>query len=259
MGKDPWQVPDSDNKTPYKPSRAWQARQEKPFSETHVEQPKVLRLLVFLIGMGLLLFGLSLAFPVTGEVDPYLVRSVLILLIFGGAAAFWSRASLKKIFKVAGIWSLIIVGISAFYLYRSDFSERFMAAIDPASVSNTSQGLVINRSKDGHFWLRVHLNGAEVMMMVDTGASNVVLSPRDARSVGIDLGKLAYTGIASTANGQVRFARTSVGHFAIGDTVFKDVGVTVNGSEMSGSLMGMSVLNRFASFEFRGDTLILRP
>lgn len=259
MAKEPWQVPDSDEKAAYRPSQAWQRHSERPRKPVHVEQPRIVRLLVFLAGMGLLLFGLSLAFPVTGSTDPYLVRSLLILFIFGGAAAYWSRASIAKIAKVAGLWALIIVGISAFYLYRSDFSERFMAAIDPASVSTTSQGLVINRGQDGHFWLRAHLNGAEVMMMVDTGASNVVLSPMDARRIGINLGDLRFDGMASTANGNVRFARTRVGHFAIGDAVFEDVTVTVNGADMSGSLMGMSILNRFASFEFRGDTLILRP
>jgi aspartyl protease family protein len=259
MGKNPWQVPESEQKQQYKPSEAWKRAQDNPRPNKHVEQPKLLRLLVFLVGMGLLLFGLSLAFPVTGDVDPYLVRSLFIIFIFGGAAAFWSRASIAKIMKVAGVWVVLIGGISAFYIYRSDFSERFMAALDPSTVASTSEGLIIHRNRDGHFWMRAHLNGAEIRLMIDTGASNIVLSPNDARRVGIDVGALRFDGQAQTANGTVRFARTNIGHFAVGEAVFNDVSVTVNGSDMSGSLLGMSLLDRFSSFEFRGDTLILRP
>jgi len=257
MGKDPWQVPDHHTRQ-YKPSEAWKKAAENPPSRRHVEQPKLMRLLVFFIGMGLLLFGLSLAFPIAGGVDPYLVRSVLIATIFGGAAAFWSRASLWKIAKVAGLWSVVITGISVFYLYRSDFGDRFMTAMDPAGVASTNEGLVVQRGRDGHFWLRAHINGVPLLMMVDTGASNVVLSPGDAERVGFDASSLQFDRRALTANGEVSYARVRAGRFSIGDAIFYDVPVTVNGTEMSGSLLGMSVLDKFSSVEFRGDALILR-
>jgi len=255
--KDPWHVPDHDNKQ-YKPSQAWKQAAENPPVHLPVAQPKLLRLIVFLVGMGLLLFGLSLAFPVSGSFDPYLVRSVIIAAIFGGAAAYWSRASLWKIVKVAGLWAVIITGISFFYLYRSDFGDRFMTALDPAGVTSSSDGLVVNRARDGHFWLRAHINGVPLLMMVDTGASNVVLSPEDAKKVGFNTASLTFDRKAYTANGEVSFARAKAGRFDIGNAVFYDVPITVNGSEMTGSLLGMSVLDRFSSVEFRGDNLILR-
>ncbi|MBL4839144.1 MAG: TIGR02281 family clan AA aspartic protease [Kordiimonadaceae bacterium] len=282
MGNDPWQVPD------HVPKRGWRCKKrgwrpdahmqtgetedraarsrrsheavnsDYSADETEIRPSNIARLFVFLAGMALLIFGLSLAFPLTGDMDPYLLRSIIILLIFGGAAAFWSRASLLKIAKVAGLWAVIILGLSMFYVYRSDFGNRFMSSIDPSGVVSTSEGLLVHRSRDGHFWVRARMNGVLVNLMVDTGASNIVLSPKDAKSVGFSSNILRFNGSAQTANGTVRFARATATSLAFGDTVFYDVPVTVNGAEMNGSLLGMSALNRFTSIEFRGDTLILR-
>ncbi|WP_417448907.1 TIGR02281 family clan AA aspartic protease [Kordiimonas sp.] len=247
MNRGPWRIPDHDRRdnisqlgTPDRQPSRW------------------VRLFVFILGMILLLFGLSLAFPVDMSVDPYLVRGLIIVFIFGGAAAFWSRSSIARIAKVAGLWALIITAIAVFYLYRSDLGTRFMSAIDPMGVTVTNEGMLLNRAQDGHFWMRAKVNGVAVRFMVDTGASNVVLSPDDARRVGINTGLLNFNGVANTANGDVTFARATVSQLSLGDTVFYDVPVTVNGADMQGSLLGMTVLNHFASIEFRGDMLILR-
>jgi len=247
MTHNPWQVPDHDND--HKPDYGRPKGQPSPF----------LRLIVFLAGMALLLFGLSLAFPTTSMVDPYLVRGLIIILIFGGAAAFWSRSSIMRLAKMAGLWALIIAGIATFYLYRSDLGSRFMSAIDPSGVVSTEEGLMVHRSRDGHFWMKARLNGVDVRFMVDTGASNVVLSPDDARRVGINTGILDYSGRATTANGLVSYARATISTLGLGDQTFYDVPVTINGAEMDGSLLGMTVLKEFSSIEFRGDMMILRP
>lgn len=248
MRRDPWQVPDSEREQGNHPADR----------DYHASPSRWLRLIVFVAGMAMLLFGLSLAFPVDMSMDPYLVRGLIIIFIFGGAAAFWSRSSIARIAKFAGIWALIIAGIAVFYLYRSDLGTRFMSAIDPSGVMVTSEGMMLHRAQDGHFWLRADVNGVPVRFMIDTGASNVVLSPEDARRVGIYTGLLDFSGIASTANGNVKFARATVSQVNVGDAVFYDVPVTVNGADMQGSLLGMSVLRHFGSIEFRGDTLILR-
>lgn len=259
-----------------KPSKRWtdlqaERRQTGPFNHHppntgpkngtigHHQPHALTRLIAYIVGMGLLLFGLSLAFPLTGAVDPYLVRAVIVLFIFGGAAAYWSRSSLMRLIKVAGVWATIIFAISAFYIYQSDFGNRFMTAIDPAGVAVTGEGLAVKRSRDGHFWLRASFNGVPIRMMVDTGASNVVLSPADAKVIGLRSDLLEFSGQAITANGAVPIARSTITSVAIGDQTFFDVPVTVNGVDMDGSLMGLTLLNRFGSVEFRGDTMILRP
>lgn len=260
MGKDPWQVPDHDKKAPQTQlDENWRQDLHHYAPNNRVHQPKVVRLIVFLVGMAMLVFGLSLAFPITAGIDPYLVRSLVIIVIFGGAAVFWSRASLMKIAKVAGLWTFIIAGLSVFYLSQSELGNRFMSSIDPAGVTSTGEGLMVHRSRDGHFWLRIQMNGVPLRFMVDTGASNVVLSPQDAKNAGFPTHTLKFNGVAQTANGSVPYARATATSLQVGDLTFYDVPITVNGAKMDGSLLGMSVLKRFSSIEFRGDTLILRP
>lgn len=256
MAKEPWRVPD------YEPDkhRITHDLDGKPLRPSYTGHTSPLtRAIAIIIGMLLLVLGLALAFPVAGSLDPYLVRAVVIMFIFGGAAAFYSRSSLVRLMKVMGIWIVIIASISGFYLYRSDFSERFMSAVDPAAVVTSGDALVVRRNRDGHFWLRADFNGVPIKLMVDTGASNIVLSPADAGTIGLRSEILEYSGRADTANGSVPFARATVTSVGVGDQTFFDVPVTVNGAEMQGSLLGLAMLNRFASVEFRGDTLILRP
>jgi len=124
---------------------------------------------------------------------------------------------------------------------------------------STGEGLIVQRNRDGHFWLRASFDGVPLLLMVDTGASNIVLSPDDAKKIGLRSNQLDFSGRADTANGSVSFARATVTSVGVGDQMFFDVPITVNGAEMQGSLLGMTLLDRFASVEFRGDTLILRP
>ena len=262
MANEPWRVPDHDpDKLQDRLPSEHKAPKQKSARELHYggHTRPLTRFIAFVLGMVLLLVGLSLAFPISGGLDPYLVRAMIILFIFGGAAAFWSRSSLMRLFKIAGIWVAIIVTISGFYLYRSDFGDRFMAALDPAGVVSTGDGLVVQRNRDGHFWLRASFNGVPLLLMVDTGASNVVLSPADARKIGLSSNQLEFSGRADTANGSVSFARATITSVGVGDQTFFDVPITVNGADMQGSLLGMTLLDRFTSVEFRGDTLILRP
>ena len=262
MANEPWRVPDHD---PENLQDKLRDRHSQPKHTTARDlhygghTKPLTRFIAFILGMALLLIGLSLAFPVSGGLDPYLVRAMVILFIFGGAAAFWSRSSLMRLVKIAGIWVVIIVTISGFYLYRSDFGDRFMSALDPAGVVSTGDGLIVQRNRDGHFWLRASFNGVPLLLMVDTGASNIVLSPQDAKRIGLRTNQLDFSGRADTANGSVSFARATITSVGVGDQTFFDVPVTVNGAEMQGSLLGMTLLDRFASVEFRGNTLILRP
>ncbi|MCJ9428862.1 retropepsin-like aspartic protease family protein [Kordiimonas marina] len=267
MSHSSWQVPDHHRKDhdpgdpPPGDLTVREPKSDKNTDTREIRAPRWGRFLIFVVGLGLLLLGLSLAFPTEGLTsDPYFVRAMIILFIFGGAAAFWSRSSLFRLAKMAGLWIVILFAIVVFYLYRSDFGTRFMTALDPSGVTEGEQGLMlVHRALDGHFWLRADFNGVPVRLMVDTGASNIVLSPEDAKRIGIDPSTLHFDAVAGTANGTVRFARTTVRIMKIGDKEFYNVPVTVNGAEMPGSLFGMTALNKFSSVEFRSNLLLLKP
>lgn len=112
-------------------------------------------------------------------------------------------------------------------------------------------------ARDGHYHLVVGVNGTPVEFLVDTGASSVVLSDRDARRAGIDVDNLAFTGFANTANGTVRTAEVWVDELALGGASLRNFPVSVNGGQMSFSLLGMDYLETFDRIEISGGQLVL--
>ncbi|MEM6388759.1 MAG: TIGR02281 family clan AA aspartic protease, partial [Pseudomonadota bacterium] len=111
----------------------------------------------------------------------------------------------------------------------------------------------------GHFHATLEINGVPVRMVVDTGASELVLTQEDARRVGLEPENLAFTGRAFTANGPVETAPVRLDTVVLGGLETRGVRAVVNGGEMFDSLLGMSYLSQFESIEIRGRELILRP
>jgi aspartyl protease family protein len=85
-----------------------------------------------------------------------------------------------------------------------------------------------------------------------------VLSPTDARRVGIATDGLRFTQRFETANGTVRGAPVELRELSIGPIQFANVQASVNGAPMSHSLLGMSVLRRFDSYEVRDGEFVVR-
>ena len=98
-----------------------------------------------------------------------------------------------------------------------------------------------------------------IRFLVDTGASEVVLSPRDAERLGFDLKSLNFNRIYQTANGTVTGAPVRLEEIRIGPIVVSDVRASVNGAEMKRSLLGMSFLGRLGGYRVNGDVLTLSP
>jgi aspartyl protease family protein len=102
------------------------------------------------------------------------------------------------------------------------------------------------------------VNGTEIEFLVDTGASDIVLSRLDAARIGFDLDRLAFLGSARTANGVVPIAYGRLKTIRLGNHLDQAVSVSINGGEMDKSLLGMSYLGRFGRIEMTQDQLILR-
>ncbi len=171
-----------------------------------------------------------------------------------GSYLLASRTSIGKTLQQAGIWALIFIGVIAVVGMWSDI-ERI---VTPQQTVMSDQSIVLPRQSDGHYYLTLEINGVPVDFVVDTGASQVVLTQQDARRVGFDLAELTYLGRANTANGEVRTAPVRLKSVRLGDISDSRVRAVVNGGEMDGSLLGMSYLNRFDSITISNGELILR-
>ena len=117
----------------------------------------------------------------------------------------------------------------------------------------------IERGLSGEFALRAHINGVNVPMVIDTGATSVVLTWETAKAAGLPLELLDYDVDVETAGGHTRAARLTLDRLAVGKLVERSVpALVVPRGQMKTNLLGMSFLDRLESWEVRADRLMLR-
>ena len=92
-----------------------------------------------------------------------------------------------------------------------------MGALSPTQgVAHDDGTLSFDAGPDGHFYIQALVNGGRVTFMVDTGATDVVLAPDDARRIGIDPASLVFDQFAETANGRVSGAAIRLDSLVVG-------------------------------------------
>jgi len=175
----------------------------------------------------------------------------LLLVALAGWVFAEYRARMGFALRSAMAWAMIFVGAMAGYGLWQDIRTD----IHPAQTATTDL-IEVPRAEDGHYYLTLTISGTKITFMVDTGASNVVISKSDARHLGIDPDSLLYLGEANTANGVVRTARIRLSAVKLGP--FEDAALEawVNEGDMDGSLLGMEYLGRFR-IEISGNRMIL--
>ena len=189
----------------------------------------------------------------TGDIER-LIYLVVLGSAIGGYFLISSRHELGKRAKEAAVWVLIIFGLVAGYGLWEDV--RNDVAPQQSYIAQTGQ-ISVPQSPDGPYYLTLEIDGTPVRFVVDTGASEMVLSLADATRAGIDVDGLAFLGRAQTANGLVRTAGVTLSSVQLGDFTDRDFRASVNGGEMDGSLLGMTYLDRYDSLEIKDRELIL--
>lgn len=204
-------------------------------------------------------------FPaVLGDKDNWLRLLYLGILVavFSAGAVYASRRTIRKGLLQAAAWAVIAALLLLGYTYRhqlANVGRNVLSAIVPGvAQENGARELMVRLSKDGHFQILAEVNGVPVRFMVDTGASDVILSPADARRLGYTQANLNFSKRYRTANGVVKGAPVRLSQISIGRLVMKDVEASVNGAGMASSLLGMSFLSRLRGYQVDGDRLILR-
>ncbi|HHI69908.1 MAG TPA: TIGR02281 family clan AA aspartic protease [Rhodobacteraceae bacterium] len=184
-----------------------------------------------------------------------LIYLVLLGSAIGGYFFVQNRDNLGKTAQHAAIWGFIFVGAVVVIGLWGDIRNSVM----PSQSYVNGQAIVeVPRSNDGHYYLTLEIDGTPVRFVIDTGASDVVLTRQDAKRVGIDVDNLFFGGVAGTANGEVRTARVKLHNVRLGDITDPVVAASVNGGEMDTSLLGMSYLQRYSKIELGGGKLVLR-
>ena len=178
----------------------------------------------------------------------------LLGVVIAGFFIVANRHQLGKLLQQGAIWTFIFIGAIIAVGLWSDIRSTVMPQ---QSVAMAGTQVSVPRSPDGHYYLNLEINGTPTRFMVDTGATDMVLSRRDASLAGLKLDSLSYTTRAMTANGMVQTARVRLDQVALAGIVDLSVSAVVNAGDMGNSLLGMTYLQRFNSIEISGNTLLL--
>jgi aspartyl protease family protein len=132
------------------------------------------------------------------------------------------------------------------------------ASLAAAPASSGQRIVSIGRDHRGHFKAHGRIDGRQVSFMVDTGASVIALTEREADRLGIRPARSAFTSSVQTANGVVRAAPVTLSSVDIGGLVVRDVrALVVPGRGLAENLLGLSYLTRLKRFEYANNKLVL--
>jgi aspartyl protease family protein len=215
--------------------------------------------------IGLAVFGLSRLFPgqVSSSSDWAAAAGGVAMAALVGARLLTRGLEVGKAVRHLAIWGGVVAVLLLAYSFKDELgpvAARLRSAIVPGYPVVTMPGeQMISRDQSGGFFVVGSVNGKPVRFLVDTGSSDIVLSPADAQRLGVDPATLRFDHPVETANGEGFGAPFTADSLTVGGIALDHVPMSINKAPMSSSLLGMAFFNRLKSFRFEGDRLYLRP
>ena len=223
---------------------------------------------LLLLGLGLsliILFARHDSGTIAGlSTDDFasLTWKIVVLVFLGGAVLVFFRENFMQALQAAVFWVVVGLLLVAAYTYRfelKDVGERVLAELVPGRAASRGARTIEIARGGREFSLSTQVNGAPISMILDTGASSVVLTQEAAKAAGLPLEVLSYNIQVDTANGRTRAAAVTLDRIGIGGIVERSVPALIaQTGQLRTRLLGMSLLNRLESWEVRGDKLIMR-
>lgn len=185
-----------------------------------------------------------------------IIYLVLLGTILGSYVLVAMRDRIGAAVRHLILWALLFTGVITAYGLWESMTPRLIGL-----QQADTRMLEARRGRDGHFHLSLDIAGAPgqppvpVRFILDTGASDMVLTVQDAQKLGYTSDDLIFAGIARTANGTTRTAQVTLARVMLGESEQQNVRALVNGGELHVSLLGMGYLSRFSRIEIQGDRL----
>tara|TARA_E500000305_G_C3982395_1_gene217606 strand:- start:15 stop:587 length:573 start_codon:yes stop_codon:yes gene_type:complete len=132
------------------------------------------------------------------------------------------------------------------------------AQVQPLQESSGWGGQVtLYRYPDGHFYADVLVDGQQLHMLVDTGASVIALTGDDARRLGVSWNSFELSTIGQGASGPVEGVGTKLDRVSLGGIEASDVTAVVIPEGLHVSLLGQSFLTELGKVEIAGDRMVI--
>ncbi|ARQ01082.1 histidine kinase [Pseudorhodoplanes sinuspersici] len=191
-----------------------------------------------------------------------LTVKIAFLVFLGGSVLVIFRERFAKALQAMVFWLVLGLVLALGYTYRFELRtvyDRLMAELVPGRAATAGRIVEIARGRVGEFNVLTQVNGGTIPMVLDTGASAVVLTQEAAKAAGLPLEVLNYNVTVDTANGRTRAASVTLDRIGVGGLIERSVPALIaQPGQLRTSLLGMSFLNRLESWEVRGDKLIMR-
>ena len=188
------------------------------------------------------------------------VAGTFLVLLIGSLAS--RRVPMGQMARMAlgwiGVFGLLFVAFS----FRGPLGEVWKQVTrEFGSAEESGSGGIVRIVRDdrGHFVARAQVNGRDVRMLIDTGATSTVFPESMARELGIEVDKSGFPTMSSTANGPVQNWRARVGSIRIGGIGREDFPVSVTEGDLDEALLGMSWLDTLKSWRVEGSEMVLEP
>lgn len=186
--------------------------------------------------------------------------TILVMLALSSLLA--RRLPWRQAFPMIGAWFVVFAILFAIFSFRgkigyvwqqmtSDFSSE--AASGPGGIVR------IPRSDAGHYFAKAQVNGKDITMLIDTGATYTVFPEAMARDLGIPVDKSGFPTTSSTANGMVKDWRARADSLRVGSITRSDFPVRVTEGELDEALLGMNWLDTLKSWRVESGELVLEP
>ena len=169
----------------------------------------------------------------------------------------------ERTLRSLAMWLGLFAGLVTAFVFRDEATvvvDRIRGELMPSvAVSRVMGEAELRRGWDGHYSAWAEVNGVRIKMMVDTGASMVLVPYELAAELGIDPESLEFSVPVMTANGRSTVAPVTLSSIRIGSIAVFDVPAAVaQPGRLRLGLLGMSFIDRLDETSFQGERLYLR-
>ncbi|HSF94648.1 MAG TPA: TIGR02281 family clan AA aspartic protease [Thermohalobaculum sp.] len=223
-----------------------------------------------LLIIGLAILGLFLAGPPSeGVMDGDRSQAQLVYLTVmavGMIAAAAGRIVLRggrRALTHTAVWVGAIAGLTTAFALRdqativvNDIRGELMPSV---ALSHAEGEAELRRAWDGHYRATAEVNGVEMRLLIDTGASMVLIPYEDVADLGINPANLDFSIQVTTANGKSSVAPIRLSSIKIGPIAVFDIDAAVaQPGRLKTGLLGMTFIDQLSETSFQGDRLYLR-
>jgi aspartyl protease family protein len=191
-----------------------------------------------------------------------LLYRIGLLILVASALARMFRGRFAAAARMAMMWVVVALVLAIGYTYRfelRDIANRVLAELVPGRAAARGRTVELARTGAGDFQVATQVNNARVAMVLDTGASTVMLTRDAAAAAGLPVEMIKYNVNVETANGRTYAAAAVIDRIAVGGIVERAVPALIaQPGTLKTSLLGMSFLSRLDGWEVRGDRVVMR-